>query len=200
MKKIIIFGAGGHSNSCIDVILEEKKFRILFIVDDKKKNTKKFNFNVKTLYDFEKDFKKSDNLFLGVGLIKNANKRWSLIKKLKKYNLKFSKIISPFSYVSKYSKISEGTIVMHNSLINSNVTIMEQTIINTSSIIEHDVHIGKNCHISTGAIVNGGSKVGDHTFIGSGSIIHQNIKIGSNCLIGAGKVIKKNLPSNSIIK
>ena len=64
MKKIIIFGAGGHSNSCIDVILEEKKFRILFIVDDKKKNTKKFNFNVKTLYDFEKDFKNLKNIIL----------------------------------------------------------------------------------------------------------------------------------------
>ena len=200
MKNIIIFGAGGHSNSCIDVILEEKKFKIIFIVDDKKKNTKKFNFNVKALAYFEKSFKKNDNIFLGIGLIKNANKRWSLIKKLEKYNLNFSKIISPSSYISKYSKISEGTIVMHNSVINSNTIIMEHTIINTSSIIEHDVYIGKNCHISTGAIVNGGSSVGDHTFVGSGSIIHQNIKIGSNCIIGAGKVIKKNLASNSIIK
>ena len=200
MKKIIIFGAGGHSNSCIDVILEEKKFKIIFIVDDKKKNTKIFNFHVKGLADFKKNFKKTDNIFLGVGLIKNANKRWNLVKKLKRYNLNFSKIISPKSHISKYSKISEGTIVMHNSVINSNTAIMEHTIINTSSIIEHDVYIGKNCHISTGAIVNGGSSVGDHTFVGSGSIIHQNIKIGSNCIIGAGKVIKKNLASNSIIK
>ena len=200
MKKIIIFGAGGHANSCIDVILEEKKFKINFIVDDNKVKIKKFNFNVKSLKFFQKNYKKNDNLFLGVGLIKNAVKRWKLIKKLQKYNLNFVKIISPHSHVSKHSKILEGTVVMHNSVINSNTLVKEFSIINTSSIIEHDVLIGKNCHISTGAIVNGGTKIGDHTFIGSGTIVHNGIEIGSNCIIGAGKIIKRNLPSNCVVK
>ena len=200
MKKIIIFGAGGHANSCIDVILEEKKLKIDYIVDDNKTEIKKFNFNVKSLNFFENNHKKNDNLFLGVGLIKNAVKRWKLIKKLQRYNLNFVKIISPHCYVSKHSKILEGTVIMHNSVINSKALVREFSIVNTSSIIEHDVLIGKNCHISTGAIVNGGSKIGDHTFIGSGAIVHNGIKIGSNCIIGAGKIVKRNIPSNSVIK
>jgi sugar O-acyltransferase (sialic acid O-acetyltransferase NeuD family) len=200
MKKLIIFGGGGHCNACIDVILEEKKFKIDFIVDENIKDYKKFNFVIKNLVYFKKYFKKSNKLFVGVGLIKNSLKRLNLIKKLEKFNLDFAKIISPHSVVSKYSNIYDGTIVMHNCVINNNATVMQHSIINTSSIIEHDVTIGKNCHISTGSIINGGSKVGDNTFIGSGTIIHQNIQIGDNCLIGAGKVIKRNLPSNSIIK
>lgn len=200
MKKLIIFGAGGHCNSCIDVILSEKKYKIDFITDDKNKDLKKFNINIKNLTYFGENFKKTHSLFVGVGLIKNAIKRLNLIKKLEKYNLDFAKILSPYSAISKYSSISNGTIVMHNCAINSNVTIMQHSIINTSSVIEHDVVIGKNSHISTGAIINGGSKVGDNTFIGSGAIVHQNISIGNNCLIGAGKVVNRNLPSDSIIK
>ena len=200
MKKLIIFGGGGHCNSCIDIIFEQKKFIIDFIVDSNIKNYKKLDIKIKTFAYFKNHFKKSNQLFVGVGLIKNAVKRYNLIKNLEKYNLNFAKIISPYSVVSKNSKIFDGTIIMHNSVINSNSIVMQHSIINTSSIIEHDAFIGKNCHISTGAIINGGSKIGDHTFVGSGTIIHQNINIGANCIIGAGKVIKRNLPSNSVIK
>ena len=37
MKKIILVGAGGHCKSCIDVIEKEKKFKIIGIIDNKKK-------------------------------------------------------------------------------------------------------------------------------------------------------------------
>jgi len=200
MKKLIIFGGGGHCNSCIDVILTQKKFKIVSIIDEKTKEKKKFNIQIQNLNYFKKNISKSNKYFIGVGLIKNAKQRLKLINKIEKYEISFAKIISPFSIVSKYSKILEGTIIMHNSVINSNVIIKQHSIINTSSLIEHDVNIGKNCHISTGTIINGGCKVDDNTFIGSGSIVHQNVQIGKNCIIGAGKIIKKNLPSNSIIK
>ena len=41
MKKLIIFGGGGHCNSCIDVILTQKKFKIVSIIDEKTKEKKK---------------------------------------------------------------------------------------------------------------------------------------------------------------
>jgi FlaA1/EpsC-like NDP-sugar epimerase len=36
MKKIILIGGGGHSKSCIDVIENENKYKIVGIVDKKK--------------------------------------------------------------------------------------------------------------------------------------------------------------------
>ncbi len=200
MKKLIIFGGGGHCNSCIDVIFTQKKFKIDSIIDEKLKEKKKFEIKIRNLNYFKKNISKSNKYFIGVGLIKNAKQRLKLINKIEKYKISFAKIISPFSIVSKYSKIFDGTIIMHNSVINSNVIIKQHSIINTSSLIEHDVNIGKNCHISTGTIINGGCNIDDNTFIGSGSVVHQNVQIGKNCIIGAGNIIKKNLPSNSIVK
>ena len=37
MKKIYLFGGGGHALSCIDVIERQKKFKILGVVDEKLK-------------------------------------------------------------------------------------------------------------------------------------------------------------------
>jgi UDP-perosamine 4-acetyltransferase len=37
MKKIILIGAGGHCKSTIDVIEKEKKYKIVGLVDNKKK-------------------------------------------------------------------------------------------------------------------------------------------------------------------
>ena len=36
MSKIILFGAGGHARSCIDVIEGLKKYKVEFLVDNKK--------------------------------------------------------------------------------------------------------------------------------------------------------------------
>ena len=38
MKDIILIGAGGHCESCIEIIEKEKKFKILGLVDNKKMN------------------------------------------------------------------------------------------------------------------------------------------------------------------
>ena len=35
MKEIILLGAGGHANSCIDVIEAQKNFKTLFLVGKK---------------------------------------------------------------------------------------------------------------------------------------------------------------------
>ena len=37
MKKIILVGGGGHCKSCIDVIENENKYKIIGIIDKKKK-------------------------------------------------------------------------------------------------------------------------------------------------------------------
>lgn len=192
MKKIILFGAGGHANSVIDVIENTKKFKILFLVDTfngqlGKYKVLKENKNL----NYYKKFSK--NVIVTIGQIKSSLIREKLYKKLKNHNFNFPIIISPKAHVSKSSKISEGTIVMHHALLNSNCKIKENCIINTKALIEHDVTINKNTHISTGAIINGGCTINKNCFIGSNATLIQNITIKAFSVIGAGKIIKKNI-------
>ena len=190
-KKLIIIGAGGHAKSCIDVIENQGKFKIYGIID---KGNKKRLLNYKVLGN-EKELptirKRIDHAFIAIGHLKNNSVRLKIQKLLKKYSFKLPIIISKKAHVSKNSKIGEGTIVMHNCLVNSCATIGKNCIINSGAIIEHDTNIQDNVHVSTNSTVNGSVLIGQNSFIGSGSVIRQNIKIKNNSFVKANSFIKK---------
>jgi len=202
MNKIIILGSGGHAKSCIDVVEKQKKFKILGIVEKIRSKEKKImGYPIlgedRNLKEIRKKFK---NILIGVGQIKNFKTRSDIFFKLKKLGFNFPIIISPTAYISKNSKIGEGTIIMHNVTVNTKVTIGSNCIINTNALLEHEVEVGKDTHISTGVIINGKSKIGNKSFIGSGSIIRDGIRIGHGCVIGMGQIIRKNVKNFQIIK
>jgi len=200
MKKIILIGAGGHCKSCIDVIEKEKKFKIIGIIDNKKKG---FFLKYKILGKdncLKKYYKKTYYILISVGQIKNFQVRENLFKKIKKIKFKFATVVSPMSYVSKHALIDEGSIIMHGSIINAGARIGKNCIINTKSLIEHDVTIGDHCHISTETTINGGVLIKKRTFIGSRSIIKNNISIGEGSIVGANLYINKNLKKKLIYK
>ena len=198
MNNIILIGAGGHANSCIEVLRTEKKFNIAgFVISNMNEIINK---DYKIL-GFDKDLpiikKKYNKALIAIGQIKDSSVREKIFLKLIKLEFILPIIKSPFSIIGKNTIIKKGTIIMHHCVLNSNSIIEENCIINTKALIEHNVKVEKNCHISTGAILNGGVEVKKNTFIGSGSIIKEGVKIGENCIIGAGSIIKKNLPRNS---
>ncbi len=198
MKNIILIGGGGHCKSCIDVIENENKFRIIAIID-KKKNLL-LNYKVFTKSYLKKKLIKNNHAFVTVGHIKNYKPRVKIFNRLKDLGFKIPSIISPLAYVSKHAFIGQGTIVMHGAIVNAGAVIGNNCIINTNSLIEHDVIIGEHVHISTEATINGGVVIGNKVFVGSRSVIKDNVNIGEGSIIGAGLYIKKNLKDNSLKK
>ena len=187
MKNIILIGAGGHCRSCIDVIESEGKYNILGLLDSKDKiGHTVFGYKIIASDESISKYVCEDNFFLiTIGQIKSCQRRVELFEELKSLNANIATVISPLAYVSKYSKIGKGSIIMHHALINSNVNIGNNCIINTKALVEHDSYIGNNCHIATAAVVNGGSIVNDNSFIGSNAVIIQNSNILHNSFIKA---------------
>ena len=202
MDKILLIGAGGHSRSCIDVLEAENKFYIAGLIEkNNKKNEESFRYPIIGTDDDLKNFrKKYTNALISVGQIKSPEIRVKLYELLKELNFTLPVIYSPKSYVSKYSVIGEGSIIMHSVIVNINAQIGKNCIINNNALIEHDAFIGNHCHIATGAIINGEVSVGHSTFIGSGAIVKQGISIGNNCVIGAGVILKSDINSNQVLK
>lgn len=198
MIKLIFIGAGGHANSCLDVVNSEKKYKVFGSISKINKN--KFLKNLGTDKDLVKIRKKYKHAHIAIGFIKNYKIRKKLFNKAKKLKFLFPKIISSNSVVSKHSNIGEGTIIMHHAIVNYGTKIGANTIVNSKALIEHDCIIGSNCHISTAAVINGYCEIGDNTFIGSGTVINNRIKIGNNCVIGSGLTIKKNIKDNEVKK
>ena len=193
MKNIILVGSGGHAKSCVDVIEKEKKYKIIGFID----NFKKGNFlNYKILGSdkiLNKIFKKTKYALVTIGHLSNPKKRIAIFKKLKLIGFKLPVVKSPHSIISNYSKIGEGSIVMHGAIINSGSKIGKNCILNSLSLIEHDVIVGDFSHVSTNAVVNGDVKIGSNCFLGSCCVIKQGVHIKSNSFIKSNELIKKNI-------
>lgn len=189
-EKIVLLGGGGHCHSVIDVIESENKYEIIGIVD-KKELIGNDILGYKIIGcddDLETIFKTCENAIITVGQIESNTVRVKLFNKLKEIGFILPIIVSPFAYVSKYSFIDEGTIIMHHALVNANAKIGKNCIINTKALIEHDVIIEENCHISTASVLNGGVVVKANTFFGSNATSKQSIEIDG--FIKAGSLTK----------
>jgi len=187
---ILILGAGGHCRSLIDVIELENRFKIAGIIDNELPiGSKVLEYEVigndNDLVNLRKKYKYA---IIGVGQIKTPKIRVKLFELLKSFNFTLPVIISPRAYVSRCAFIDEGTVIMHDVLVNVNAKIGKNCIINTKALIEHDTIIENNCHISTGAVVNGGTIVKENTFFGSNAVSKEYIEV--NTFIKAGSLVK----------
>ena len=192
MKKIILIGGGGHCKSVIDVIEQEARFEIAGIIDKAEflgSNVLGYPI-IGSDSDLQNLVQKYDNAIITVGQIKSALLRIKLYDLAIKLGFSLPSIVSPTAYVSKYSKIGNGTIVMGNAIVNANSSIGDNCIINSKALIEHDCLISSHCHISTNATINGGVKIGSKCFIGSNVTTKDNIIINENSFIKAGSIVK----------
>ena len=184
MKKIYLIGGGGHCKSCIDVIESTKEYEIIGIFDTEEKVGR--DVLGYPIIDTDSNIQKykDNNIFflITIGQIKSS----SIREKFFELNLPLATIKSPRSYVSKYSTIGAGTIIMHDAFINAGVKIGQNCIINTKALIEHDAEINDHCHISTAAIINGDCTVNERTFIGSNTVLKHGVEVPPNSVIGHG--------------
>lgn len=189
-EKILLIGGGGHCASVIDIIELEDKYTIAGIIDKEELlGEKVLSYEVIGCDDdLEKLFNTYKKAIVTVGQIKSSSLRVKLFNILKNIGYELPVIKSPLSYVSKHSKIDEGTIVMHQALVNANVKIGKNCIVNTKALIEHDSVVEDNCHISTASVINGGVVVKEGTFFGSNAVSKEYIDV--NGFIKAGSLVK----------
>ena len=201
-KKILVIGAGGHAQSCIDVIEAHGQFKIMGLIGSKHEVGKEISGYsvIGTDEDLPMLASKITNAVIGVGQLDSSDIRRRLSLNLKEYGFNLPTIISPKAYISKGAQIGIGTIVMHHALVNAGAKIGDNCIINSKANIDHNSIIESDCHISTGAIVNGDCLIGRGTFLGSGSVVKQGCTIGENSIIGMLTSVRNDVSANSLYK
>ena len=183
-----IIGAGGHGKSLIGSISKIKKIKKIFDLKKPKKEEKIFLINVEK-FRLNK-FSNKDNIYLGIGNIKQRKKIYDLLV-LKGYLIK--NLFSKTSIISNFTTFGNGNQILELAYLGPGCKIGNNNLINTGSIIEHEVIIGNNCNIGPGVIICGKSKIGNNVFIGAGSTILENINIDDNITVGANSLINKNI-------
>jgi sugar O-acyltransferase (sialic acid O-acetyltransferase NeuD family) len=202
-RKILIIGTGQHARMLVELIEEQGKYLIAgFISKNQNRGVKILGYPIlcveKNLKNFLK--KNRDIKFYACGVGDNSGGMLGREKIIKFYdNLLFApKIISPRSYISKYSKIGKGSIIEAYAKVMNGATIGKHCMIESFTAVNHDqkiksnVFIGNNCALA-------GKSVGKNTIIGDGSSVGYKVSIGSNCIINQGTVVTNNIKNNRIV-
>ena len=202
MDELIIVGGGGHGVSVFQAVNSLKRYNVTGFVD-KRADAALARFGVKYLgTDDELDliFRSNMKVVIGLGQKRSVHSRTEIAKKLEAKNANFPVIIAPSAFVSQYSTIGKGTVVLNQAMVNADCQIGNFNIVNSGAIIEHGVAINDHVHIAPGAIILGDVTIGAGSFIGAGAIIREGLRIGKKCIIAAGAFVNENVQDGQVAR
>jgi sugar O-acyltransferase (sialic acid O-acetyltransferase NeuD family) len=200
MENIYIIGAGDlgrEIESWFDFYSKEKnKFRIVGYLDDNPNALDGFPSDYKivgNINDFE--FDKNDWVILAIA---NTSTKEKIYRELRN-KVKFYTFIPENVILGKYVDIEDGSIILPNTIISTNVKIGKCVIVNIGTQIGHDVIIDDFCSLMANIDLGGSVHLGKKVYIGSNATIIPQIYIADDVKIGAGSiVIKKILKSQTV--
>ena len=189
MKKISLYGAGGHAYAAIELINSLGAYTPNFVFDDQPKKDKILEVAVKK-YDAKDS---AESLCISIGDNKNR-KKIAL-----QYNVDYPSFIHESVVIYPSVTYGKGTLVLPNAVLDAKVSIGDFCIINNNATVSHNVVMEDFVHIAIQAAIAGGVEIGEGTLIGAGSVILPEIKIGKWATIGAGAIITKDVPDFAVV-
>lgn len=160
MKNLLIIGAGGHGRVVKETAELLNVYNKIDFLDDN------FEYAIGQIDDYLKYKDIYSHAFVAIG---NSNIRAKMIEELSKFFL-IPSIIHPTAFISKSSKIENGSFIGAQATINTNVIINDGVIIGIGSLIDHDSILESFSYVNAGGIVPSNKIVVSHYHLYPGNV------------------------------
>lgn len=199
MKDIAIFGAGGLGRE-IALLIQQI-------------NEVTPTWNLKGFYD-EQHFTKPIDGFPYLGSLKELNANVSelhlvigignckfkrqVFERIENANIKFPVLMHPSVQLRgfQFCQVGEGSVIMQNVIMTTNVTLGRHVLVSPASTLAHDVEIADFCSLMYAVNLAGNVKLEKGVYIGTNATVIQLLEVGENSIVGAGAVVTRSLPAN----
>ena len=191
LQKVVILGAGGHSQVAADIILSSMNDSVAYdlvgFLDDDPSLVDKVILG-KPVLGLISDLNQipHDGIFIAIG---NNHTRAILYKQLTKQEERLVNLIHYSAVIAANVRLGSGVMIAPGAIINSGTVIGNNVIINTGAIVDHHNEIANHVHIAPGTHLGGDVTVEEGSLIGIGSTIIPQRKVGAWSIIGAGSVV-----------
>jgi sugar O-acyltransferase (sialic acid O-acetyltransferase NeuD family) len=201
---ILIYGAGGHAKSVMEMVLQNTDHAIAGIIDDDEQLTGKRVLGIPVLGTrqvlprlIEEGVRLAAN---GVGGILDINVRVRIFELLENLRFSFPALIHPRATLEPSAKVEEGVQVFANAYVGSDACLKARCMINTNAVVSHDCTVDSYAHIAPGALLAGHVYVGKNTLVGMGVTTAIGIHIGDGVRVGNGAILLADVPDRTIIQ
>lgn len=189
MNNLLILGAGGHGRVIAEAAEFLNKWDKISFLDDREdiKSINGFAI-IGKLNEYHRYTSEYKYAFAAIG---NNEKRLDLIDKLVRIGFDVPIIVHPMAYISKYSTIGEGSVLLPGAVVNTGTTIGRGCIVNINACVDHDCQIGDGVHISSGAVVRSMCRVEELSYIGAGSLVKEGSNVERGFKLPEGEIFNK---------
>ncbi len=201
---LLIYGAGGHAKSVMEIVLQNKLHAIAGIIDDDQNLVGKQVLGIPVLGTRavlpalkKQGVKLAAN---GIGGILDINVRVKVFELLEHSGYSFPAIIHPRATLEPSATVEEGVQVFANAYVGSQAILKSRCMINTNAVVSHDCFIGSYTHIAPGALLAGHVHVGERSLVGMGVTTAIGVQIGNGVRIGNAAIILADVPDKTIIQ
>lgn len=201
---LLLYGAGGHAKSVMEIVRQRDEYTIVGIVDDNATLTGKRVLDIPVLGTrsvlpalVAQGVTLAAN---GVGGILDINVRVRIFELLEAAGFSFPALVHPRATVEPSARLSEGVQVFANAYIGAEAELRPRCMVNTGAIVSHDCVIGEYAHIAPGALLAGHVHVGERTLIGMGVTTAVGVKIGRGVRVGNGAILLADVPDGMIVQ
>ncbi len=201
--QILVYGAGGHAKTVMEMVRAIGAFRIAGILDDDSALQGKTVLGIPVLGGREllpELVKGGVRLAAnGVGGIIDINVRVKLFTLMAGYGLAFPILKHPRATLEPSARIEDGVQVFANAYVGAEALLHECCMVNTGAVVSHDCEIGAYTHIAPGALLAGHVHVGARVLVGMGVTTMIGVTIGDGARIGNGAVLLADVPARQIV-
>ena len=205
MKKLVIFGCGGHGREVADVVdainLMSPTWDLLGLADDNPSDT-----DIERLRRTGRRLlQRTDYEALGPGTafvigIGSGTTRRAIDARVGKLGWEPVVLVHPFATIGADVSLGAGTVLCAGVHLTNNIRLRRHVHVNRNSTIGHDGEIGDFVTIHPLVAVSGGVILGDEVTLGTHSSILQNLTMGERSVAGAASCVVRNVPEGTIVK
>jgi acetyltransferase EpsM len=195
--KVAIIGHGGHGKVVQDLLSCFPEHRLIAFLDDRYSSLIEEENIVCAPVSFAKHLIQHFYDVRFIIAVGDNERRKHIFESLNLPNEFYLTLVHPKAFVSSFSTIGDGAVIMANAVVNSGADIEDHAIINSGAIIEHDCKVGRFSHISPNATLTGSVRIEEGVHIGSGATLLPNVRVNEWTKIGAGATVLEDISSYS---
>ncbi|MFE5320894.1 acetyltransferase [Paenibacillus sp. NPDC056579] len=194
MRKIVIWGSGGHARE-VNWLCEELGVQVLGFLDERPEMKGQLVNGVTvlgTLADIAAMRHEVEIVCAGVG-DPALKKRFANDAIRSGFRIP-DPLVHPRVRLSRRNIVGQGSMICEGAILTDNIQIGCHVIINRSANISHDTVIDDYVTIAPGVNLAGNVSIGEGAYIGIGSSVREKCRIGCWSMIGGGAFVKDDIP------
>jgi acetyltransferase EpsM len=200
---IVVYGAGGHGKSLVDLLRTLGTYRLVGFVDDGLHGSETvLGLPVLGNRDVlpglaDQGVRLAVNAVGGIG---NIQARLEVFDVLAQTGFVCPPLVHPTGFLEPTATLAAGAQILPHAYVGTDARVGFGVIVNTGVIISHDCVLAQGANISPGAVLAGGVEVGPGALIGMGVTINLGVRVGAWARVGNSATVKEHVPDHGLVR